>query len=59
MNRPVILPVFPDWPVYEAPVAQEYPVYISVPTTMARGSVNMTASVESQFGNSGCGCSRG
>lgn len=49
------LPSFPDWPVY-ARQEMEFPVYISVPATMSRGTANLSASVEMA---ESCGCARG
>ena len=56
---PMPLPSFPDWPSCGCQEREEleFPVYVSVPATMARGTANLSATVERA--EASCGCGRG
>lgn len=56
---PMPLPSFPDWGMCGCQEREEmeFPVYVSMPATMARGTANFSASVERM--EEPCGCARG
>ena len=56
------LPSFPDRPVFEpvvSGVSSDFPVYVSLPASMTRGSANLRAAVNLDSSGSGCPFARG
>lgn len=54
---PTTLPSFPDWgvmPDFRQEI--DFPVYVSLPASMARGTANLSVGVERV---DDCGCARG